>query len=252
MPAPPDVYTWSVFRNTLSGMSQATTASMTAGAEGFLRRHHFLLRRLHSLSGIVPIGVFLIVHLYTNSLALLGAEQFNEHVRTLHHTPYLMLVEIFAIFAPLAFHAGYGVVIAKTARVNVGDYGYADNWRYTLQRVSGWVALLFILVHLGHYRFAHWFGGLPYMETVASGRQSPFELTATGFDIWNASIFWIGAYVVGLVASIYHFCNGIVTFCITWGITVGDKSRRGVSIAAAGLALVLLGFGFSSLIALNR
>lgn len=224
---------------------------MTAGAVSWVRRNHFLLRRLHSLSGIVPIGAFLIVHLYTNSLAYLGPEAFNEHVRALHHTPYLAMIEIAAIFAPLAFHAGYGVVIAKTARINVGEYGYADNWRYTVQRVSGWIALVFILIHLGHYRFAHWFGGKPYIDTVGGG-MTPFDLTAAGFDLWNASVLWIGLYAVGLLASVYHFCNGIVTFCITWGITVGERSRRYVSVGAAALALLLLGFGFSSLIALNR
>ena len=38
-----------------------------AGVTGFLDKHYFLLRRLHSLTGIVPIGIFLLAHLTTNS-----------------------------------------------------------------------------------------------------------------------------------------------------------------------------------------
>ncbi|MFM7133469.1 MAG: hypothetical protein ACKO0W_04040, partial [Planctomycetota bacterium] len=37
-------------------------ASKSAGSAGFLERHYHLLRRLHSLSGVFPIGVFLIPH----------------------------------------------------------------------------------------------------------------------------------------------------------------------------------------------
>ena len=38
----------------------------------FLDRHHYLLRRLHSLTGIMPIGMFLVMHLTTNSSIVWG------------------------------------------------------------------------------------------------------------------------------------------------------------------------------------
>ena len=36
-------------------------------ATSFIDKHYLLLRRLHSISGIVPIGLFLFPHLTTNS-----------------------------------------------------------------------------------------------------------------------------------------------------------------------------------------
>ena len=36
------------------------------------------LRRLHSLSGVVPLGLFLLEHFYTNSVATHGAAAFNH------------------------------------------------------------------------------------------------------------------------------------------------------------------------------
>lgn len=219
---------------------------MTQPAEAWLQRNHFLLRRLHSLSGIVPVGVFLVIHLYTNSLVAWDSASYDTHVKDIHHIPFLPVVELLFIFLPLAFHAGYGIVIAKTGKSNVQHYGYADNWRYTLQRVSGWVALVFILIHLAHYRFAHWFGGSHYQDVIAAGT-TPFDITAIGFSLGLPKTVWLLLYSAGLIASIFHFCNGICTFCITWGITVNDSSRKKVTVASAGLALLLTVWGFSSL-----
>lgn len=223
---------------------------MNQPAEAWLQRNHFLLRRLHSLSGIVPVGAFLLVHLFTNSLAAWSPASFDEHVKDIHHIPYLLMLEIFFIFLPLAYHAGFGVVIARTSLSNVRYYHYADNWRYTLQRVTGWIALIFILVHLGQFRFAHWLGGTPYQEVIAEGR-SPFDVTAAGFALVIPTAAWIVLYSAGLLATIFHFCNGICTFCITWGVTINIASRKKVTVAAAVLALLLTAWGFAALIALT-
>lgn len=218
---------------------------MTEPVQSWVRKNDFLLRRLHSLSGIVPVGVFLVEHLFTNSTAWLGPAKFNEHVHWIHNLPFLAAVEFLFIFLPLAFHAGYGIKIAMTGRPNSAAYPYMDNWRYTLQRVSGYVAFLFILVHLGHFRFAHLFGGTEYI-----GQSDPFAVTRAGFvnGVLPAPMMVL-IYLIGLGASVYHFCNGIVTFCITWGITVGDLARKRVGFGAAGLALLLFVWGVMSLAA---
>jgi succinate dehydrogenase / fumarate reductase cytochrome b subunit len=214
----------------------------------WFRRNHFALRRLHSLMGIIPIGAFLIEHLLTNSLAWFGPEKFNEQVHWLHNLHYLLALEILFIFLPLLFHGGYGLVIAWQARLNPEQYPYMDNWRYTLQRVTAWIVVVFILVHLAHFRFAHWFGGEPY-----PGTPDPFDLTQRGFlGLLLPNWLWIIIYSVGLTAAAYHFTNGIVTFCITWGITVSVASRQRMSILAAAAFLVLMAWGILSLWGLQR
>ncbi len=210
--------------------------------------YHFLLRRLHSLTGIVPIGAFLINHLLTNSTAFLGPEHFDDHVKWLHSLPWLLAIEVCFIFAPLAFHAGYGVVIALQGRSNVNAYPYMDNWRYTLQRVTAWITVVFVIVHLLHFRFAHWFG----LPNYKSFHPAFFVNTAAGFT-WLLPLWaWMVLYFIGLTAAVYHFCNGLVTFCITWGITVGDQSRRKVLVGATGLAVLLMAWGLLSLWALAQ
>ncbi len=222
---------------------------MVSSVPRWLDRNHFLLRRLHSLSGIVPIGAFLCVHLLTNSTAFVGADSFNEHVLQIHHLPWLLAVEWLFIFLPLAFHGSYGVVIAWQGKMNPLQYPYLDNWRYALQRVTAWITIGFIIIHLLHFRFAHLLGGVDYKEgAMASGA---FAFTRQGFlTVWLPVWLLVVIYVTGLTAAVFHFCNGIVTFCITWGITVGVAARKRVSVLAGALGVVLLFWGLASLYAL--
>ncbi len=201
----------------------------------------------------MPIGAFLIEHMLTNSMAAYGGrETFNEHVHFLHSMPYLTLLEIFGIFLPIAFHALYGVKIAMSAKHNVAQYPYMGNKRFTLQRMTGYIAFVFIIVHLAKFRFAHWFGGVPFLDDSIPDK---FEITRRGLMEWHALGMTMPAgvtltmYVIGLAAACFHFGNGIFTFCITWGITVGEKAQKRVSMGAAGLGVVLFAWGAASLVA---
>ena len=78
----------------------------------------FLLRKLHQLTGIVPLGLFFFGHMYTNSAAMGGVKNFNDHVQGIHDIPYLLFIEIFGIFLPLIFHSVYGIFISMEARPN--------------------------------------------------------------------------------------------------------------------------------------
>ncbi len=220
---------------------------MSDAVPGLLDRHHFLLRRLHSLSGIVPIGAFLINHLLTNSTAFLGPDRFDTHVKWIQDLPWLLPIEVLFIFVPIAFHALFGILIAWQGKLNAFQYPYMDNWRYTLQRVTAWITLVFVAVHLAHFRFAHWFGG----EHFAAAPNF-FSLTQQGFlDLWLPTWLWMVFYAVGLTAAVFHFCNGIVTFCITWGVVIGVEPRRTLSVAVGALGVVLMVWGVTSLYALG-
>jgi succinate dehydrogenase / fumarate reductase cytochrome b subunit len=50
---------------------------------------------------------------------------------------------------------------------------------------------------------------------------------------------WFGFYVIGVTSALFHFCNGIFTFCITWGLTVSERSQALVQRLALGLFFVL-------------
>jgi len=117
-----------------------------------LQRNHFLLRKLHSLTGIVPVGAFVVFHLFTNMQMAFGT--FQHEVSWIHSQPALLFMEIFVLWLPIAFHAALGIIYTVTAnKMNTARYPYAGNWRYVLQRLTGIVALLFIFVHIATLRW---------------------------------------------------------------------------------------------------
>jgi succinate dehydrogenase / fumarate reductase, cytochrome b subunit len=211
-------------------------------------RSQFFWRRLHSLSGVLPIGVFLLEHLLTNSRAfgVNGRDTFNSQVAFLHDLPFLLVLEIFGIFLPLAFHSCYGMFIAFTGRHNVLSYPYMNNIRYILQRYTGYIAFTFILLHLTKYRFAHWFGGVNYMEAGPDY----FEITRRGLMEWYLPP-WatLAIYLVGTTAAVYHFANGLWTFSITWGLVIGPLAQRKFSYFCASIGGILLIMAYMSLYA---
>src|ERR1051326_5020777 len=66
--------------------------------------HSFLLRRLHSLSGIVPIGAFLLEHFISNAFATNGPWAYRDQVKFLTGLPFVLVLEIVGIYIPLLYH----------------------------------------------------------------------------------------------------------------------------------------------------
>ena len=189
--------------------------------------------------GVIPLGVFLVMHLMANASILGGAEIFNASVERIHSLgPLLVPVEIVGIFIPLAFHILIGIKIVTTAKNNAGIYKYRANIRYTLQRASGVIATLFILYHLFHM---HWIGKpLSFMGGAQFDPHNATETAAAAIQLH-----WIIApiYALGVISTVYHFANGLWTFLITWGITVGQRAQRvaGGMCAALGVVLCIVG-----------
>lgn len=206
----------------------------------------FVLRKLHQLSGIMPLGIFLLEHFYTNSKALAGAASFNDAVKDLQTIPYILLVETAGIFIPLIYHAVYGLVITVEARPNNLHYPYARNWFYTIQRVTGIILFFFILFHVLNFRF----GLMPGLNriSVAHAPDQAFSIVAGEFRIvW---VFII--YMIGITATVWHFANGIWLFMVDWGITIGERAQRLTGYACIAFGLVLLAVGINAAVAFIR
>ena len=79
-------------------MSASAAGTGAAGAglniTRLMARNHFVLRRLHSLTGIVPVGAFVIFHLFTNCQLVLGADEFQHEVDFIHSLPGLPFLEV--------------------------------------------------------------------------------------------------------------------------------------------------------------
>lgn len=197
--------------------------------------NNYLLRRLHSLTGILPIGLFVIFHLSANSVAIFSAEQYNFVINLLRSLPFVELIEWSVIFLPIGFHALYGIIIYKTAKPNHFQYSYLENWRYILQRATGMIALVYIVYHILQFKTVEDLD-YDYIAKSLAGTQSIDFLPKIPL-INPYSIYWF--YVIGILSSVYHLANGIWSFCITWGITVGKKSQLAV-ISLSFLVFVVL------------
>jgi succinate dehydrogenase / fumarate reductase cytochrome b subunit len=214
-------------------------AEVAADAGALSDRYHFLVRRLHSLSGIIPVGVFLCIHLSVNASIIAGPKAFQYAVDQIHKLDGLGIlkpVELCFILIPIAFHAFVGVLIWLESRPNLASYQHVGNLRYTLQRWTGLVAIAFILIHLWH---VHWAVPLPGGGLFDAHAAADSTIAALG--AW-----WAGpVYAIGVLCAVFHFANGIWTFLIVWGITIGPRSQTmsGGVCAVIGILLGLLGFG---------
>ena len=196
-------------------------------------RRQFALRRIHSLSGIVPIGLYVLVHLGINAFAASGPETYNQVAEFLESLPYLIAIEVPFIWLPILYHSGYGIYIHATGKPNPFQYAYANNWLFWLQRWSGIVTLVFIGWHFWQTRLANYIYGRPI----------EFQMMA---DIFSDPR-WVGFYAVGLVAVSYHLANGLRTFLLTWGGVVGDGARRRISVVCAVFGAFVLVFSLATI-----
>ncbi|ALX48238.1 succinate dehydrogenase cytochrome b558 subunit [Lentibacillus amyloliquefaciens] len=187
----------------------------------------FFYKRLHSLLGVIPIGIFLIQHLVVNHFAVYGEESFNQAAGFMHELPFRLLLEILVIYLPILFHAILGIYIVLTGTGNTTRYGYFRNWMYLLQRITGIITFVFIAWHVWETRVQIGLGNadLDYnlMENILS----------------NPFMFWF--YILGVISTTFHFANGLWSFLVSWGFTQSPKSQK---VATYATLIVFLGLSY--------
>jgi succinate dehydrogenase / fumarate reductase cytochrome b subunit len=192
----------------------------------------FYSRKIHSLLGVIPLGGFFLEHMLTNFAAVEGgASGFTESVLWLNSLPLVFFLELFGIWLPLLYHGVYGLYIAYQSKPNLNRYNLERNWRYTLQRITGVITFVFIVWHVFETRFQ-----------VAVGNVEHEELGGLMHNIVTQPLL-LSFYVIAIIAASFHFANGLWSFLISWGITVGPRSQRVSSILCLGL-FVLVTFMF--------
>ncbi|MCS1351525.1 succinate dehydrogenase cytochrome b558 subunit [Mechercharimyces sp. CAU 1602] len=197
----------------------------------------FFSRRLHSLLGVIPVGFFLVEHLLTNWYATRGADVFVEKVNSLWEIPFLWVFEVFFIFLPLLYHGVYGLYIAFTAKNNVTNYGYFRNVMFMLQRVTGVITLVFVSWHVWETR----------IQLLLQGFTAS-ELAGHTAELLSNDLTFI-LYIIGLIAAVFHFSNGMWSFLVSWGITVGPRSQRVSTFVWIAVFFVVSYLGVSALFA---
>jgi succinate dehydrogenase / fumarate reductase cytochrome b subunit len=193
----------------------------------------YLLRKLHSLAGIVPVGLFLAEHFWSNSSALVSADRYNQTSYDLQRIQFRLVVEILGIWVPILYHGCYGVYVWLTGQSNVLDYPWMKNWLYTLQRYAGLITFAFVGWHVYTERF------------LTQGRSNYAGVART-----LGNPYYLAFYVVGIVAASFHLGVGVWNFLCKWGIAVTAGAQRAagrlgaiiaVTFSAVGI-LIILGF----------
>lgn len=188
------------------------------------------MRRAHSLSGVFPLGAFLVLHVLVNASSLAGEQRFLASTRGLQVGG--MAAELVLVVLPLLFHAGYGFVLARRP---ASRSPYPEPWRKAL-RMTGYVAFAFVLAHVWQTSMQKWTHGLSpsaFHSTMEEG------LSSTQWGVpWNAIL-----YIVGIGCACVHFAIGVWGVSVTWNLSRSDRAKRRVAwtAGAVGALLFLLG-----------
>lgn len=191
-----------------------------------------MLRRFHSLTGVIPTGLVMLVELWTHAKALAGPEAHRQALERLAAGWIWPVV----IGLPMVFHAGYGLWLSLRARYTITRYPTSENWNYTLQRATGVVALCFIALHVSTFWLPLRLGEIHAAEAFTLLRAN---LSSTAYGVPFMGL----GYALGLAACVFHLANGLRSFATRWGLVTSRTGRNRASVAAALFGLALMAAG---------
>ena len=198
----------------------------------------FWLGKLFSLSGIIPLGIYVVIHLYQNLTSLSGPQVFDQHLADSRSLPLIVPLAILVIWIPIAFHGLYGLFAMKKSRPNLIKFPHFENLKYVLQRLSGIGLLLFVPAHIYKTR----------IEPTLSGTTLDFHHMVEGMH----EPLTFGVYILGVLGVAYHLANGVWQFSIGWGMTTSEKGMQRMQTLSFIFFIVLLAMGFGAIFGFYR
>jgi succinate dehydrogenase / fumarate reductase, cytochrome b subunit len=180
-----------------------------------------------SLLGVVPLGVYVFAHLWTNLYSLAGAESFDAALKASRQAPGFIFLEIFGLGLPIVVHAWIGLKIIFKMRPNNLAYKKLRNLKYFLQRISGLGVLAFLGAHVVKARIMPAAAGT--VESWAGMHEALSEpVTFT-------------VYALGMLGISYHLGSGLWGAALTWGLTVSTRGQKIMEwISACAFVLLLI------------
>jgi succinate dehydrogenase / fumarate reductase, cytochrome b subunit len=204
-----------------------------------LTKENYVLHRIHSLTGVVPVGYYMAQHLALNTFSIGGASSFNSVIEFFEGIPkhILLSMEVGVIWLPMLFHAIYGIFIAARAENNyfATKYKFAHNRMFWLQRASGIAIFAFLIFHV---------------STTTIYKYATNNPQVIKFDAWHNKLqnpVQLLVYIVGIAAASYHLGYGIWNFCIRWGITISEKAQGRIMKISGVIAVALTLMGWAAL-----
>lgn len=224
-------------------MSTEATASVCTNCTS---HKEWVAKKVHSFVGVVPLGVYLVLHLTRNASSLAGPQAFDEAVQATWANPLNYVWVALLVYLPLAFHSIYGIkLMIESEKTNVFKHFNLENVRYFFQRLSGLGVLGFLFAHIFLTRVHVSMGWLQDATTNPSG-QVTYNYFATHMTDWSKGTAIV--YGLGILGTVYHLANGLTTFCISWGITTGAKAMKKAEIVALLFGLTMLAVGYAAMV----
>jgi succinate dehydrogenase / fumarate reductase cytochrome b subunit len=200
-------------------------------------RASFLQARLASLLAVVPLGVWTFVHLWHNLAAFEGDAAWQSAVTEYPH-PFAEALVGIVVLLPLAIHAVWGIGRLATSRPNNLRYRFYGNLKYLLQRLAAVGVLLFLGAHL-------WLALIH--PRVVERHAEPFADIAQEMHFHTPTLV---VYVLGTLGTAYHLANGLLTFCMGWGVVKTQRALRRLEGTALVVFVLLLAMSWGAIYAL--
>jgi succinate dehydrogenase / fumarate reductase, cytochrome b subunit len=193
--------------------------------------------RLGSLVSILPLGVWVTIHLWNNLAAFRGAEPWQRAVTEYKH-PYATAFTLVLVFLPLLIHTVWGIQRMFSFRPNNGAYPFFGNMKYALQRLAAVGTLGFVIAHV-------WLAFL--RPRLLQGHPEQFADIAREMHFHAPTLI---VYLLGTLGVSYHLANGLSGFAWQWGLVSGRRSLQRFDLFAIIVFVILAAMSWGAIYAL--
>lgn len=173
----------------------------------------FFLQRLYSWTGVFSLALFLLLQIGTASLLLYGSQETVQSWMDFQAHSIVFWFEVLFITLPVCFHFLYGLKFLIQPRYNLVRYFYQGNLRFVVQRLTGVVALAFVLFHLWQM--------ILIFKSGAGGNQYLRDILTAHKTITGVVLYWSV-----MILTLFYWWNGTWNFLIDWGVTVSRVSQK--------------------------
>ena len=194
----------------------------------------FFRAKLGSLLAIAPLGIWAVFHVWNNLSIFKSGAEWQQDV-TGHQHPVALAITTIVVLAPLLLHTLWGLARLRTSRPNNVRYGYFENLKYLLQRLSAVGVMLFLGAHVWE-AFLH--------PRLIEHQAERFEDIAGAMHGEPATLI---VYLLGTLGVAYHLGNGIYGFAMSWGLATSRRALRGFEAAGIVLFVVFLAMSWAAI-----
>jgi succinate dehydrogenase / fumarate reductase cytochrome b subunit len=189
-----------------------------------------------SLTGLF-LCTFLVIHMLGNMQLLKsdGGVAFNHYSHFMAHNGLIQLISK-VNFLLILFHLVDGLFLAyKNKQARPEQYAVApksSTWASRNMAILGTLILVFLIIHLKTFWFAAKFGQVPSINIEGQEMHDLYSVVVAAFSQW----WYVGIYLVGLLALAYHLLHGFQSAFQTLGI---NHPKYTPAIKALGTAFAI-------------